>query len=216
MSEFVMKRKDNYWWERTLVLLGKPFIIFLVHTPITPNFVTLFNLIVIFPLLCFWAIEKNFYLMALFVQLYMFLDVVDGNLARNKNMKSELGRRLDIIADTIFYTVGYFFIGISMELPIFTIIIAILVQQVYGLVATYYIVPRMQKLQPFTHTKLKQLFLKKNIIFGMDVSLETLITSVMLLLPIRNYIFIVCPILWLIDLFYRLYELNWVNRGNYS
>lgn len=214
MSEFVMKRKENYWWERRLVLFGKPLIMFLVHTPITPNIITLFNLIIIFPVVCFWAVEKNFYMLALFVQVYMFFDILDGNLARNKNMKSELGRKLDIISDTLFYTIGYFFIGISIDIPVILVIVAILVQQIYGMVATYYIVPQIRRLQSFKHTRLKSYFCKKGILFGMDASLETLITSVLLLLPIRGYIFIVCPVLWLVDLIYRLYELKWVNRGN--
>lgn len=77
MEDFVMKRKDNYWWERTLVLWGKPFIKFLIKTPITPNMVTIFNLLVIFPTICMLALLQRYYFLALFVQVYMFLDVVE-------------------------------------------------------------------------------------------------------------------------------------------
>ena len=210
-----MKRKDNYWWERTLVLWGKPFIKFLIRTPITPNMVTVFNLMVIFPAICVMALLQRYYLLALFVQVYMFLDVVDGNLARNKNMKSELGRKLDIFADTLFFTVGYFFIGLGLNLSIFQILFAILVQQIYGMTATYYIVPKLRNKEHFEHTKLKKFFMSKDILFGMDATLETLITSIMLLMPIRKYLFIVCPILWILDLIYRLVELNGrLNRGS--
>lgn len=214
MKEFVMKRKDNYWWERSLVIFGKPFIMFLVDTPITPNMVTIVNLFIVVPLIIFASHNRMYYLIAFLVQLYMFLDVVDGNLARNKDMKSELGRRLDIFSDTFFYIVGFFFIGKSMDLPLCKIIIFIVIQQLYGNIATYYIVPKINKLYKFEHTHLKNYFLKYNILFGMDASLETLITSVLLLVPIRKHIFVLCPILWIVDLIYRLYELNWINRNN--
>ena len=214
MSEFIMKRKDNYWWEVTLVKLGKPFIIFLTHTSVTPNMITLINLIIMLPLICLMAWEKSFFALALMVQIYMFLDIVDGNLARNKHMQSELGKKLDVISDTLFYTVGYFFIGLGVEAPIGVVLMAILVQHFYGMIATYYIVPKIRKLEVFKHTRLKKFFIERDILFGMDASLETLITSVLLLTSIRKYIYIVCPVLWMLDLIYRLYELNWVNRYN--
>lgn len=214
MNEFVMKRKDNYWWERTLVLFEKPLIMFLVSTPITPNMVTSMNLLLVLPLVCVTAWYHKFFILSLLIQVYVFLDIMDGNLARNKNMKSEFGRKLDILSDTFFYTVGYFFIGIGMDEPIWIVVLFILVQRIYGLVATYYIVPNIRKLNHFEHTSIKKYFINKDIIFGMDVSLETLITSVLLFFPIRKIIFIICPILWSIDLVYRLYELKWLNRKN--
>ena len=214
MNEFVMKRKDNYWGERTLVLFEKPLIMFLVSTPITPNMVTSMNLLLVLPLVCVTAWYHKFIILSLLIQVYVFLDIMDGNLARNKNMKSEFGRKLDILSDTFFYTVGYFFIGIGMDEPIWIVVLFILVQRIYGLVATYYIVPNIRKLNHFEHTSIKKYFINKDIIFGMDVSLETLITSVLLFFPIRKIIFIICPILWSIDLVYRLYELKWLNRKN--
>lgn len=213
-TEFIMKRKDNYWWERTLVMMGKPLIMLLVESSITPNMVTMVNLIINIPLIIFCAWNKSFYILAMLIQLYMFLDIVDGNLARNKHMQSELGRRLDIFSDTIFYIVCFFFVGLGLDISIYSIVIFILVQQIYGLTATYYIVPKLKRLSRFEHTKIKKFFINKDILFGMDASLETLITSILLLLPIRRIIFIICPLLWAIDLIYRLYELNWVNRNN--
>ena len=204
MNEFVMKRKDNYWWERTLVLFEKPLIMFLVSTPITPNMVTSMNLLLVLPLVCVTAWYHKFIILSLLIQVYVFLDI----------MKSEFGRKLDILSDTFFYTVGYFFIGIGMDEPIWIVVLFILVQRIYGLVATYYIVPNIRKLNHFEHTSIKKYFINKDIIFGMDVSLETLITSVLLFFPIRKIIFIICPILWSIDLVYRLYELKWLNRKN--
>ena len=194
------------------MLFGKPLIKYLVRTPITPNMVTFFNLFVIFPMFCLANLKKMYLLVAVLVQLYMFFDVVDGNLARNKNMKSELGRRLDIIADTIFYTLGVFVMGLSMDLELWKVCILIVVQQVYGCIATYYIVPKIRKLSNFRHTNLKQFFISHDILFGMDASLECLIFTVFLPFSIRKVIFIVCPIMWIVDLIYRLYELEYINK----
>ena len=69
MKEFVMKRKDNYWWERSLVIFGKPFIMFLVDTPITPNMVTIVNLFIVVPLIIFASHNRMYYLIAFLVQL---------------------------------------------------------------------------------------------------------------------------------------------------
>lgn len=212
-SEFIMKRKDNYWWEQTLVKLLKPLIIRLVDSPITPNMVTLFNMLVVLPVICVVAYFRIYYLLAILIQIYACLDIVDGNLARNKNMKSELGRKLDILADTIFFTVGYTFVGIGMKVHWGWIVVFIGVQQIYGIIATFFIVPRLQRIENFKHTKVKQFFFDRGIIFGMDAIMETLITSILLLLPIRKGIFMICPILWGIDLIYRLYELLCVNRN---
>ena len=212
MNEFIMKRKDNYWWEKTLVSIGKPLILFLVKTPITPNMITIFNLIVVFPIVCLTSFNQNYIALAIMIQIYAFFDVLDGNLARNKNMKSELGRKLDIFADTLFYTIGYFFIGIWMcEVEVWFVVFAIMVQQIYGWIATYYIVPQIRKLENFKHTPTKQFFINKGIIFGMDATLECFFASVLLLFPFRKAIFIICPCLWIMDMVYRLYELEKYN-----
>lgn len=50
----------------------------------------------------------------------------------------------------------------------------------------------------------------------MDATFETLITSIFLLSPFRKVIYIICTLLWMIDLIYRLYELNWINRKNFE
>ena len=168
MKDFIMKRKDNYWWERTLVLFGRHFIMLLVNSPITPNMVTMSNLLIVVPLVIFSAYNKMYYLLALLIQVYAFLDVVDGNLARNKNMKSEWGHKLDIFSDSVFYIVAFFFIGKGLEVPLYEIICFIVIQQFYGFIATFYIVPRINKLHKFKHTHIKEYFLKHDILFIMQ------------------------------------------------
>ena len=212
MDDFVIKQRVNYWWEWTLVRMGKPLIKRLIHTPVTPNMITACNLFAVLPLVCGASLKQHYILTAFLVQRYMFLDILDGNLARNKNMSSEFGRKLDIAADTIFYTFGLGIIGIGMKAPLSLIILAVLAQQIYGLTATYYILPHMRACENFQHTPLKKSFEKRNIIFGMDASLECFLISVFLLFPFRAFVFVICPILWLADLLYRLYELKLLNR----
>lgn len=50
---------------------------------------------------------------------------------------------------------GVFFIGLGVEAPIGVVLMAILVQHFYGMIATYYIVPKIRKLEVFKHTRLK-------------------------------------------------------------
>lgn len=186
----------------------------LMRTPITPNMITLVNLLGVFPSICFSGFGKHFLALAILVQFHMFIDTIDGNLARNKNMLSERGKKLDYLADTLFDTVGKIAIGIAIDTPVWLVLLAIAVQQGYGAIATHYIVPKIRSTENFKRTALKQFFWERGILFGMDTSMECLTISLMMLFPIRKYIFIACPLLWIIDLCYRLYELKWVNRGN--
>ena len=186
----------------------------LMRTPITPNMITLVNLLGVFPSICFSGFGKHFFALAILVQFHMFIDTIDGNLARNKNMLSERGKKLDYLADTLFDTVGKIAIGIAIDTPVWLVLLAIAVQQGYGAIATHYIVPKIRSTENFKRTALKQFFWERGILFGMDTSMECLTISLMMLFPIRKYIFIACPLLWIIDLCYRLYELKWVNRGN--
>lgn len=212
MKEFVWKREVNYIWERTLVKLVKPVVLFLVDTPITPNMITFINLLLCLPFVLWACYLKNYFLIAIGIQLYAIFDVLDGNLARNKNMSSKLGKILDYVADTLFYIIGYIAIGIALELEIIYIVGLVVIHQLYGLIATYYIVPSMRKMDIFNHTKLKKYFEQKGIIFGMDATLQCCITSILLVFPLRKYIFDICSMLWIVDLLYRIYELKWCNR----
>ncbi|MFW5675577.1 MAG: CDP-alcohol phosphatidyltransferase family protein [Acetivibrio ethanolgignens] len=184
----------------------------LIHSPITPNMITLINIVAVIPSICLTGVARQFFLLAILVQLHMFIDTIDGNLARNKNMLSERGKKLDYAADTLFDTIGKLAIGMALDTPVWLILAAIAVQQGYGVIATYYIVPDIRKRKDFKRTRIKQFFWDKGILFGMDTSMECLVISVLLLLPIRDYIFVVCPLLWIADLCYRLYELKWINR----
>ena len=207
-SEFIMKRAQNYFWERTLVEVVKRPVRFLVNTPITPNMVTVTNMILNTGICCYLAINNKYVLTALFIQIYMLCDVLDGNLARNKKMCSSLGKRLDQISDFLFFTVFFLVLGWNMDIPFWWAICAVLMQNIYGLIATFYIAPFIRKSENFKRTKLKQYFYDRGILFGMDVTLQCLVSSIFLLTPYRNYLFLAYMGLWLIDLIYRLYEIK--------
>ena len=42
----------------------------------------------------------------------------------------------------------------------------------------------------------------------MDVTLQCLVTALMLITPYREYLFLVNTVLWVVDLIYRLYEVQ--------
>lgn len=42
----------------------------------------------------------------------------------------------------------------------------------------------------------------------MDVTLQCLVTTLMLITPYREYLFLVNTVLWVVDLIYRLYEVQ--------
>lgn len=208
MGEFIMKRSQNYFWERFLVEVVKKPVMFLCKTFVTPNMITIYNLVVNTTACCYFAIKKEYILTAIFIQIYMMFDVIDGNLARNKKMCSKLGKRLDQVADFVFFTVFFLVLGWNMNIPFWWAVCGVLTQHLYGLVATYYIVPIIRKTQNFKRTRLKQFFYDRGILFGMDATLQCLISTIVLMTPYREYVFFINMSLWIIDLLYRLYEVN--------
>lgn len=210
-NEFVWKREQNYIWERTLVYLIKKLVMSLVNTKITPNMITIFNMVVNIPICCILAYNRMYIPLAIFIQIYCILDAMDGNLARNKKLSSKLGKCLDNIADYIFYGVVFLVIGWSMPIPFAIVIISVCVQYTYGIIATFYIAPYIRKCDNFKRTRIKQFFYDRGILFGMDASLQTIITTIFLLTPYRNYLFYVNMTLWIVDLIYRIYEVKMQN-----
>lgn len=213
MQEFIMKRDQNYFWERTLVEVIKKPVLWLINTPVTPNMVTIGNLLVNVPLCCYFALKQEYILTAIFIQIYMLLDVLDGNLARNKKMTSSLGMKLDKMADFVFFTGFFLVLGWSMDIPFWWAICGVLAQNIYGLVATHYIVPIIRKTPNFKRTKLKSFFYDIGVLFGMDATLQTLVTTILLLTKFRGYLFLVNMFLWIIDMIYRLYEVSMQDKN---
>ncbi len=63
-----------------------------------PNILSLYRLVV-FPLVLFWALTGRESLFVFFICLNLITDILDGLIARTFNMQTEIGARLDSIAD---------------------------------------------------------------------------------------------------------------------
>lgn len=211
MDKLQYKRKDKtmhiveYFYTSKLV---EPLLPILSKTFITPNMITLFNSFFALVILYF-GYNKRYFSVAIFIQIYLFLDILDGNLARYKNMKSELGAKLDSINDRFFYTLIFVFIGIkNIQLPL--IILVVVLINIYGIIATYYIVPRLRKMNVIKRWGIKKYFMDKGFIIGMDLGTIDIITSVFLIFGKIKLLYIVLIIGLVLDIVYRLIEL-WYN-----
>lgn len=67
-----------------------------------PNILSLYRLIV-FPFILYLIISEQETLFALFICINLFTDILDGFIARRFNMQTEIGAKLDSIADVSTY-----------------------------------------------------------------------------------------------------------------
>ncbi|MEN6445526.1 MAG: CDP-alcohol phosphatidyltransferase family protein [Candidatus Cloacimonas sp.] len=74
-----------------------------------PNLLTFYRLLV-FPLILYFVIARKEALFAIFLVINLLTDVADGYIARRFKMETELGARLDSMADNLTYMLA--FIGI--------------------------------------------------------------------------------------------------------
>ena len=80
-----------------------------------PNFLSLYRLLMC-PVILYWGINRQEQLFSVFLVINLITDVLDGWIARKFNMQTELGARLDSIADFGTYIVaisGIFFFKAS-------------------------------------------------------------------------------------------------------
>lgn len=115
-----MKKSTRTITDPTLIVLKKlalPFISFLTKTPITPNQVTILNFTIFVPLASYLffrgGVVNNLIGLGLIVG-YSFFDLIDGELARQKNMQSASGHWFDISLDTILQTMIMFSIALNI------------------------------------------------------------------------------------------------------
>lgn len=181
-----------------LPVLGKSFI--------TPNMVTLLN--------SFWGLYifylaylQKFFWVGIGIQLYLFFDILDGNLARYKNMRSDLGKKLDEVNDALFYTFIFVFIGFG-TVPLHYIAGVIFLMNAYGLLAKYYIVPRLKKLERIRRDVIKKFFLDRGVIIGMDIGTVDIVITIFLIWGHIPEMYEVIMIGLLTDIFFRIKELR--------
>ena len=124
--------------------------------------------------------------------------------ARDKNLEQY----------SIRYRTGFFYngviivLGLKIEINILWILAYLVIHNLYGIIATFYIVPHIRKMDSFRRDRVKQYFMDKGIILGMDLSTQDLITSVLILTPYKEWIIYLSTCLYGIDLIYRLIELK--------
>ena len=207
------KRKDRtmhiaeYFYTTKIV---EPLLPIISKTPITPNMVTIFNSFIAM-FIFYLAYNQKYIGVAILIQIYLFLDILDGNLARYKNMKSDLGAKLDNINDRIFYTLIFVFIGIG-EVPLYLIISVIFLINLYAILATFYIVPRLKKLETVERRGLKKYFMNRGFIIGMDLGTVDILTTIFLLLDKINILYMILIVGFVLDIIMRLTELWWNER----
>jgi phosphatidylglycerophosphate synthase len=123
--EETLKTRD--WWAIIFVLWYAKYIIWFIanKTKFTPNSITTFGFcIAIFSALFFY--KGYFFWGAVLFQLSFALDVVDGSLARLKNLQSTIGEFYDVATDWIKPGINILALAIASDhLLFFTIILII-------------------------------------------------------------------------------------------
>ncbi len=208
-----LKRKHFYFLEKhytDLVIWTLPGF---ARIGITPNQVTIVNLLNGF--LIFGLIACRLYIpAALLIQFYLFLDILDGNLARYREQATKLGAVLDHIGDRLFYNGVILVLGLTTPVHWIWILLFLVVHNLHSLSATYYIVPAIRKMQTFQRFGLKKALMDRGYILGMDLSTQDLILSALIATPWRIRIIPIVTVLYLADLIYRLLELERNRRIN--
>lgn len=209
MKEKQFKRSDKtmhiaeYFYTKKIV---EPILPYISKTFITPNMVTITNIILSF-VMFYLAYNKYYVTVALLIQVYLFLDILDGNLARYKNMKSKLGANLDNINDSIFYNGIFIALGIN-SVGWYYILAVVTLISAYRIIPTYYIVPRLRKLKVVERKGIKKYFMDRGYIIGMDLGTLDIISSIMLLFGLVKYLYIILIFGYVFDIIYRIIELK--------
>ncbi len=205
-----LKRRHFYLLEKVYTAIAIRLLSCLAAVGITPNQVTILNLIN--GLVIFVCIFKGYYLAAaVLIQLYLFLDVLDGNLARYREMSSRVGAVLDNLGDRFFYNGVVIVLGLTLGVHWGWVAGFLAAHNLHSALATYYIVPRIRKHPHFRRFAFKQWLMDRGTIFGMDLSSQDLIMSALIVTPWRGAIVPVLTLLYAADLVFRLVEL-WRNR----
>lgn len=205
-----LKRKHFYLTEKGYTRLAVRVVPGIARAGITPNQLTILNLIN--GLVVFGCIALHHYLAAaILIQFYLFLDVLDGNLARYCEMSSRLGVVLDNLGDRFFYNGVVIVLGLTLGVHWGWIVGFLAAHNLHSLAATFYIVPKIRNLPQFKRFAFKQRLMDRGYIFGMDLSSQDLVMSALLLTPWRGAIVPLLALLYAADLVFRLVEL-WRNR----
>ena len=202
-----LKRKHFYVLEKHYTDLAVKLLPRLAPIGLTPNQVTIANLLN--GLLIMASIAGHQYILAaVLTQLYLFLDILDGNLARYREMSTPLGAILDKIGDRFFYNGVMIVLGLTTPVHWIWIVLFLLAHNLHSIAATFYIVPTIRTMPTFKRFGLKKVWMNHGYILGMDLSTQDLLISLLIVTPGRVWILPAVTILYLVDLIYRLIELE--------
>ena len=202
-----LKRKHFYVLEKHYTDLAVRLLPHLARIGLTPNQVTIANLLN--GLLIMASIAGHQYILAaVLTQLYLFLDILDGNLARYREMSTPLGAILDKMGDRFFYNGVMIVLGLATPVHWVWIVLFLLAHNLHSIAATFYIVPAIRTMPTFKRFGLKKIWMKHGYILGMDLSTQDLLISLFIVTPGRVWILPAVTILYLVDLIYRLIELE--------
>jgi len=168
MNEFIrnlkifLERIDRYRDEILFVVI-KPY----WPDKITPNAITTVRIVIgviLFALLFFFKLESKIFILFLFF-VGVLTDLLDGSVARGKNMVTELGAMLDPVADRIIIiTIAFYSLFESHK---WLLLILILAEIINTLVSIYY--------------KTKNVYLESNIFGKTKMVLQSLVFVVILI-----------------------------------
>lgn len=106
----VKKKKDRNikqtyldWIDRIFLYVSNSISNFIIkyNIPITPNMISIFRILLSLSLIYIIIYKNNYKLAAIIFFIARYLDYLDGNLARNAKMLSELGEKLDHYSDIL-------------------------------------------------------------------------------------------------------------------
>ncbi len=203
----IRKRPHYYLLEKLYTECAIQVLPLAARLGVTPNQVTSFNLLNGL-LICGLILLESYWIAAILVQLYLFADVLDGNLARYREMSSKLGAVLDNLGDRFFYNAVMIAVGHSVGNHWGWIVFFLCAHNLHAAMATYYIVPRIRRIEHFKRFAIKQWLMDRGYILGMDLSTQDLLLSVLLVTPLLSWIVPVVGALYLLDLVFRLLELR--------
>ncbi|MDO8486465.1 MAG: CDP-alcohol phosphatidyltransferase family protein [Candidatus Staskawiczbacteria bacterium] len=178
--------KIDYYRDKVLFIFIKPF----WPSKITPNSITTVRIIIgvlLFILLFFLKIENKTLIISLFF-FGVMTDLLDGSVARGKNMVTELGAMLDPVADRIIIiTIAVY----SLFGPHRWLLLTLLLIEIVNLfVSIYY--------------KTKKIYLESNIFGKTKMVMQSLVfVAILIVWPNPPNQFLI-DVLWLSVVFYIL------------
>ena len=209
MNSFI-NRKEMYFFERIYRYISIPVVKGLAKTKVTPNMVTITNLILAGLNSYLMLSNKVYYLSAFLMFVYYFLDVIDVNLARFTGKTSKLGAKLDEVADGISYNLFIISLGVN-NVPLIWICMLLFIMNFYSFITTKYIVPNIRLIRNFKRVGIKKYLMSKGIILGIDFSLLGVLIAAAIISGEYVFMYKFILALYIMDLLYRLIEL-WINK----